>query len=322
MGTLTVKNQLTLLELAKRMDPNGDMSVIAEVLDKNNEFFQDAMFLEANGQFYHKTTKRLTLPTGTWRKFNEGVSSESSLTTEVTEGIGMLDSMSKTDSALIKLATDPVKARNDEARAFIKGLGLTIATTFCYGNANIDAEKFTGLAPRNATLNTVNTRGCSGTGSDLTSAYIIEWGIDTVHMIYPKGHKTGGVERIDKGEQLVRDANNKEFLAMVDYFMFHTGLVVKDDRAVQRVCNIETTGSSNLLDDDILLKAINSLPMMGRNAVIYVNRTLKSQLDILAKDKTNVNYSIDNIFGMPVTSFRGVPVRMLEAIVDTEDQVS
>ena len=42
----------------------------------------------------------------------------------------------------------------------------------------------------------------------------------------------------------------------------------------------------------------------------------------MAKDKTNVNYTSSDAFGVPVTRFRGVPVRLCEAIVDTETAIS
>jgi len=54
--------------------------------------------------------------------------------------------------------------------------------------------------------------------------------------------------------------------------------------------------------------------------VIYVNKTLKTQMDIDAKDKANVNYTTANVWGVPTLMFRGVPVKICEGIVNTEDE--
>jgi hypothetical protein len=101
-------------------------------------------------------------------------------------------------------------------------------------------------------------------------------------------------------------------------------MFVTDDRCVQRIANIETSGSENILDDDQIIEALNYMPTAGGsgNTVIYINRVLKTQFDILAKDKANVNYTSDNAFGMPVTRFRGIPVRMWESILNTEDALT
>jgi len=87
---------------------------------------------------------------------------------------------------------------------------------------------------------------------------------------------------------------------------------------------LKPDGSENILDDDQIIEALNYMPTAGGNGntVIYVNRVLKTQFDILAKDKSNVNYTADNAFGMPVTRFRGVPVRMWESILNTEDALT
>ena len=99
MPTNVVGNQLTLLELAKRHDPNGDTAQIAEVLEETNEILKDAILLEANDKTSNKSTRRLTLPSGTWRKLNQGVGTESSQTVEQIDNMGMLETFSIVDVA-------------------------------------------------------------------------------------------------------------------------------------------------------------------------------------------------------------------------------
>jgi hypothetical protein len=64
------------------------------------------------------------------------------------------------------------------------------------------------------------------------------------------------------------------------------------------------------------------MPQRGSGAVIYVNRKIFSQMDKQAMDKSNVLYSTKDVFGVPTTTFRGFPVRLVEAITNTETAVS
>lgn len=323
MATLEAKNQLTLLELAKRHDPNGDSAAIAEVLEETNEILQDAIYLEANDKTSNKSTRRLTLPTGTWRKLNKGVGTESSQTVEQIDNLGMLESFSKVDKALADRATNPMEFRNNEALAFVEGLGQTFADTLVYGNDAIDTEQFTGLAPRLASLVDDHVVSAGGSGSDLTSIYVVQWGERMVHMVYPQGDPHMGIMHDDLGVNKVLDDDGNGFMAYEDHFKLQTGLVVRDERCIARNCNIEVSGSSNLFDEDDLIAMLNELPFQGRGAVIYVNKKIKTQMQIRLKNKANVNFSVgEGLSGRPVLFFDGVPVHRVDAITNTESEIT
>jgi len=55
---------------------------------------------------------------------------------------------------------------------------------------------------------------------------------------------------------------------------------------------------------------------------MYCNETIFTQLQILAKDKMNVNYAPDSPFGKPQMYFLDMPVRRLDAIPTTEALVA
>ena len=80
MSTLTATNP-TLLDVAKRVDPNGSVADIVEILNETNEILQDMTVLEANDGTGHKTTIRTGLPSSAWRKLNYGVPASKSTTT-------------------------------------------------------------------------------------------------------------------------------------------------------------------------------------------------------------------------------------------------
>lgn len=327
MSILHSDAQLTLLELAKRTDPDGDLAVIAEVMAEDNEILLDAPWVEANDVFGHKITRRTTLPTGTFRKLNAGVASEMSRTQEVYETIGMLESYAEVDKALADAAPSLNRFRNQEARAFIEGLSQTLASTIIYGNTATTPEKFDGLATRMGGLAaTTNVIGCGGTGSgtDLTSIYIVNWGVNKVFMIYPRGSKSMGVSHTDLGED-TKVSSSTMWQVYRDHFVVKCGLCVKDDRCIGRLANIENSGTSNIFDEDGLIKILNRMPGAGRGASLYCNATIQSQMEIQLKDKMNVNYSPgggEGLAGVPVLRFRGCPVRRVDQIVETETTLS
>ena len=148
MASLTAYKQLTLIEVAKRKAPDGNMATIAEVLTEDNEILQDVVWREANDTFSNVTARRASLPTGSWRKLNAGVATESSETVQLVDTIGMLETWAQNDIEVINAFSNPKQARNDEAMAFVEGLGQTMAATIMYGNSATTPEKFTGLAPR------------------------------------------------------------------------------------------------------------------------------------------------------------------------------
>jgi len=247
MSTLTAYKQLTLIEVAKRKDPNGDMAAIVEALNQENDILQDAVWREANDTFSNKTVRRAKLPSGSWRKISEGVAYESSETIEVVDNIGMLETWAQNDVELINAFPNPAQARNDEALAFVEGLGQTMAETMFYGNSNTTPEKFTGFAPRLATISaTTNVLNEGGSGSDLCSIFVVDWGPTTCYMLYPKNSKAG-LEHKDMGTDIVRDSSGNMYEAYVDKFVWKAGLAVKNSKSIGRIISSQPVRATYLM---------------------------------------------------------------------------
>jgi len=316
MSSLTAYKQLTLIEVAKRKAPDNTMATIAEVLSQDNMILQDAVWREANDTFSNKTVRRASLPSGSWRKLNAGVATESSETVELMDTIGMLETWSENDIEVINAFPNPKQARNDEAMAFVEGLGQTMAETIIYGNSATTPEKFTGLAPRmpdiSALTNVINEGGTTG-----TSMYVVDWSPTGVYMIYPK-NSMAGLEHEDRGIETATDSSNNKYRAYVDVFNWKAGMVVKNGKSIGRIANIEPTGASNTFDEDNLITLLNRMTK-GPGRRIYCNQTVMTQMEIRAKDKTNISYTtVNDIAPGPVTLFKGVPVRLVEQILNTE----
>lgn len=322
MSELNVHEQLTLLELAKRHDPDGNLATIIESLAEENEILLDAPWLQANDRWGHKTVRRTTLPSGSWRKLNAGVGTEASKTQEVREGIGMLETYAEYDKALVDSADNSESFRNTEVRAFLEGLGQTLADTIIYGDITLYPERFQGLAPRLGTVDADgNVLDQGGSGSDCTSVYVVQWGPTKVHMIYPQGNKNFGVEHEDLGQVTKVDGSGDMWEVYRDHFKVYAGMVVRDDRCLGRIGSIEVSGSSNVFDEDNLITLLNRMPKSGQGGRVYVNDTMQTAMEIKLKDKTNVYFTPGKgggLFGEPVLYVRGLPIRKVDAIKNTE----
>jgi len=335
MATVTSYAQLTLKELANRRDPDGQIAAIVEALSEDNEIMQDAPYFEGNDYFSNRTTRRSSLPSGSWRKINEGVGTEASGTVQVIDTIGILETYSEVDKILVDSAPNPKQFRSDEDMAFVEGLGQTLASTMFYGNSSTTPEQFTGLAPRMDDLDaTNNVIGGGGTGSDLTSIWIVQWGRTKVHMVYPRNYaKTLGISHEDLGrDTLVENVENSSGVTTSttrreiyrSFFQARAGLVVRDAKCIARYANIESSGSSNIFDEDNLIKLMNRMKNRGKGATLYVNPEILSQMQIRLKDKTNVNFTLDNGLdgGGPVMRFNMAPIRISEQILLTESALT
>ena len=144
MTTLAANNP-TLLDVAKRTDPDGSISTIVELL---NDVLTDMSFVEGNLPTGNKTTVRTGLPTPTWRKLYGGVQPTKSTTAQVTDSCGMLEAYAEIDKALADLNGNTAAFRLSEDAAHIESMSQEMASTLFYGNEGTEPEAFTGLAPR------------------------------------------------------------------------------------------------------------------------------------------------------------------------------
>ena len=159
--------------------------------------------------------------------------------------------------------------------------------------------------------------------------------------IFPKG-KITGLQHRDMGEWPVQDSAGNTYQAYRDHFKWEIGLCLRDWRYCARVANIDVTqltgvSAANLIN--LIVRALYRLPTapaqataiqtsdtpevranMGR-VVIYCNRIIRTYLDLQAMNKTNVLLRLEEFNGKVVTTFRGIPVRTCDAILNNESQV-
>jgi hypothetical protein len=322
---------VTLLDLSKRMDANDKIAKIIEVLNKSNEIIQDALFVEGNLPTGHKTTVRAGLPTATWRKLNYGVQPTKSVTTQVTDTCGMLENYSQVDKALVDLANNKADFRFSEDLAFIEGMNQQFADTLIYGDTSVNPERFVGIAPRYSSLSAASGANIvSGGGSSaLTSIYLVCWGPNTVHCIYPKGSQAGLLTE-DKGQQTLIDAAGGLYEGYRTHYKWDVGFTVRDWRYIVRIANIDSSAltknaasGADLID--LIAQAIELLPVAAQSSctpVLYCGQKVRSFLRRQINNKSNVWLDQAEVGGQTVLRFGGIPVRRVDSITITETQVS
>jgi Major capsid protein GP7 len=336
MSTLGV-SALTLADWAKRLDPSGKVSAIVELLGQTNEILTDMRFVEGNLPTGHRTTVRTGLPTVYWRLLNQGVTPSKSTTAQVDEQAGMLEAWSEVDKDLALLNGNAGAFRLSEGKAFLEAMNQEMAQTVFYGNSGLAPEEFTGLAARYSSTTAGNGQNIvsgGGSGSDNSSIWLIVWGENTVHGLFPKGSQAGLIHE-DRGEQIIQDSSGRRMVALMDRYQWKAGLAVRDWRYAVRIPNVDisdlvastgtqlSTATTRLFN--LLSKAVHRIPNMGVGTpAFYMNRTVMEYLDIQARQdvSTGGGLTYENVGGKRVASFRGIPIRTCDALLETEATVS
>jgi len=317
--------RLSLTELGKRT-LNGVVQAITENLSNTRAILRDGEWVKANRTTSHIHTRRIAIPTGTWRIANAGSAPEASRTRQVEESVGTLEAFSTVDEFIIDLADDKAAFILTEDMSFLEGLAQTFATATVYGSTITDPEQFDGLLTRLATLGTYCVS--AGGATTLTSVIVVQWGANRVHYIYKPNLAAGRggdvpVERNDLGYETVLDsANSYPYRAHRTQFRMHGGLAVHDDRNLCALRNISASGGATLFNSDKMIGLLNIMEERGAGSIIYCNRTVMTQVDIQAVDKANVLYGPTNVFGETVTGFRGHPMRLEDSILSTESAIA
>ena len=348
MAALTNTN-LTLLDWAKRIDPDGTVPIVAELLSQSNEILADAVFKEGNLPTGERVVIRTGLPTVYWRALNQGIPSSKSTTVQVDEACGILEARSEVDKDLAMLNGNTAQFRLSEDTAFLEAMNQKMAYTLFQGNPATEPKEFLGLQSRYSAKTGVNNAQNvidAGGSTNLTSVYLVVWGDQTVYCPFPKGSKAGLIHE-DLGEQTVYTPSSSgattasatdRMQALVTRYQWKNGLVVKDWRYVVRICNIDTaallagtttqqaTGvATNLMK--AMARATYRIPnlAMGR-PVFYMNRTAHSGLAVQAMDRSQAILKINEAgsqFGTAQNylSFLGIPIRRVDQITNAETAV-
>jgi len=326
------QNLPTLLDWSKRLDPKGKIDTVVNLLAETNQILEDMVWLEGNLPTGHQTTVATGIPEPTWRALYQGVKPTKGTTKQVVDTCGMLEARPQIDVDLARLNGNSAEWRLSEERLHIEGMNQEMAKTLFYGDTRDEPEKFMGLHPRFSSKSADNGGqiiDAGGDGSSLTSIWLVVWGPNTVHGIFPKGSKAG-MQITDNGKQTVTDANGGRYDVLESHYKWDCGLSVRDWRYVVRIANIDmddvatfnaaSDSSPNLIR--LLIQAVETVPEVNLGKpVIYCNRKVRTWLRIMVNEKSNVYLSLDEVGGKKVLTFDGIPVKRCDKILTTESRI-
>lgn len=305
---------------------------IIEMLAQYNPAVMDATVTECNMGAEHLTAIRTGLPAPVFRKLYQGVQPTKGTTAEVKDATGMAEDWSEVDKKLVDMQKNPAKFRLIEAKAHLQGMTNTIEQYIFYGDQSTDPAAFTGLSPRFSDLSAGNASqivDCGGTGSDNMSIWFVTWGEQHCQLLYPEG-SAGGIKHNDMGEETVKAANGGNLRVYQDQYTWDIGLTLRDYRGTARLCNIDVSDlnadpsvSGTWLSDKMVdaYYALQNPGQDGGKLVIYANKTAQKFLHKQARDKDNVNLTLDTVDGRPVTMFLGIPIHRADTLLETEARV-
>lgn len=346
MSTLT-PGAFTYSEWALRHDKDGKVSALVDLLSQNNGILSDAVAVECQSGNAFEYTQVVKLPSPSRRSYNQGVARTLAGVGKQTITCSEYGDWSVFDKSLAELGGNLGELRSQEDALHAEGMSQQVAADLFYANRATDPTQFTGLANIYNTVSTAtspiaaNVIDCGGTGSTNTSMWLVTWGPKKIHTVFPRGTSVG-MKHMDMGLGWATDTNSLEFPAYRSWLEWKIGLAIHDWRYCVRACNIDIsllTGGSAANLINILAKMVHRPPTMpagvapvqtndsrvdpvqqGRSA-IYVNRTLATYLDLQAMNKTNVLLQMQQWNGESITTFRGIPIRNVDAILDTESRV-
>lgn len=328
LGATLGTGALTMADWAKRIGPDGKVSTIIELLAQSNPILDDMLFKEGNLPTGHRTTMRTGLPAVAWRLINQGVTPSKSQTAQIDEQIGMLEAWSEVDKDLALLNGNTSAFRLSEAKAFIEAMNQEMAQTLFYGNAGLAPEEFTGLSPRyslSSAANGDNVIKAGGSGSDNTSIWLVAWGEDTISGIFPKGSQAGLIHE-DYGEvtvEVTAGIAGTRMRALQERFQWKAGIALKDWRYVVRICNLDISdlAAANVKTIiNAMEQAVETIPNALGRPVFYMNRTMARRLRTEARESVGSGggLTFDNYEGKRIMMFGDVPIRRVDALLNTE----
>lgn len=315
----------TIADVAKRLNPDGSIANIAEVLEQMNPVLRDAPMVMGNLPTGHRSTRRVSLGTASWRGFNEGVTPVKSTTEQVQDNTAILERWHVVDKKVADLNGNTAEFRLTELRAALQDISQEFEDTFFYGSAGTNENEFDGLATRYGTVGQqVLDAGSSDT--DNASIFLVGWG-DAVHLIYPKGSQAG-IQHVDWGlvdEQNVNGVSGAQMAAYKDQVSLEVGLHVKDPRYVVRTGSIELSALSGVSPAaliEFMTKMYWRIPNLAAcRPVFYMNRSIAQYLDIQRQERMDGSFRYEEIDGIWTPMFRSIPIHITDALANDETAV-
>ncbi len=346
---------LNLMDIMKGTNDGKTAAKVIELLMQAHGILDDVIAVPCNNGTKHVHTIRTGLPSNAWGALYQGVPQSKSSRQQVEDTTGFLEGASAVDTRMGDVVSGGLLngIRLQELAAHTEAMSQEMATGLFYHDTVTDPKKFKGLGARYNSLggwsNGNQIVDAGGTGSDNCSIWFVTWGESATTLLYPK-HTKAGVQREDHGKQRVTDANGNPYYVLEEMLRWHIGVSIADHRFNARIANVDV---SNLLADptnidgsntsiyDVLRKgyyklhnrrtrrAGNNIKDQGvnvRQPAIYMNTDVLEALDAMSVNSgandSFVRLKPMEIDGKEVLSYRGMPIRETDALLNTEARVT
>lgn len=334
-------NLLTFADLHTRLNPDGTIARVIEMLSQRNTIIADIPWVECNGEGGHTVTQRTKLGSSTLRVLNRGIDPSKGETTQIKEIYCTDEDRSHIDIDQPPAGCNIKEYLAGESMPHMSQMANKAEGFFFYGDPADDPSEMTGFIPRFNSLSTGsdnpqrrNIIDAGGTGSDNASIILTVWGDKTTHGIYPKanGMRKGakyGLIHEHLGIQDVEDTDMRKYRAYIDWFQWKYGLAIEDWRYTVRICNIDVSNlrtNSNAADlNELIIQGMEHLEDLNMgNARMYMNRTVSKYLRLQSRRdvRTGGGLTFDNIGGRRVAHFDGLITRISDGLLNTESAVT
>jgi hypothetical protein len=324
------QTNLTLLDLAKAQDPDGNLAKVIEMQTRTEEFLLDMNFIQGNLDTGHRTTIRTGLPTTTLRLFNEYVAPSNGTEAQVTFETTQAETWLQADAELVKLAPSPEQFLASKSLANLESLSRKVADTSIYGNHKTNPRECTGIMSyyNDSTAESGdNLIKAGGSGSDNASIIFVGWGDETITGIVPKRAATG-LQITDLGEQVSENASGLMLVRRMKMLQ-HFGLANMDWRYSGRIANIDRSVlAANPLTaydlPDLMFSLLERVKDSGMTrGTFYMDKTIREVLrKQLANRTSDSSLKWEDVGGIRTAMFQGKPVRVTEAMRVNEATVA
>jgi hypothetical protein len=324
---------------------NALLLEIARIMDREVPLLKILPMVASNEILSNLGNRTDYLPTPGTRRFNSGIVPTASKNKPIRDDIALFADYVEVDKEEWEVQNEPNKWRANKIKDHLVGLEKKLETVLWYGNPAYEPGSFMGMFSKFNSLETTpnglsdwppNVWNGGATSTPVSSICIMELGPEKVYGIYPK-NMPGGLHIQDLGEQTKQIPSGTGTMAamaryqvLISYLRWALGIQVLDERCVQRICNLNPTVlSANNFDENILIQAKNWLPGKGEapGTVIFMNRSLKTQVDIRAVSQKINSYFEQNkdtgdIFGRTVTRFQNIPILVSEMMLGIPNQTT
>ena len=310
----------SLSELIKINDQNvADIDGISDLLQEAPLFAQ-LMAIEASNGTQHKYLKETKAPVVGFRAANDGREHDSSQDDRVTIDLQILDATFHVDQAVAnEFDTKPYgKGRAAymarDARRHLRASFKLSELQVINGQAAQAPEGFEGLRDASTIddLDDPMVVNAGGTGSDLTSVYLIRSVPEETDFLLVTGD--GGKITVGEEFQQQWQGTTGTFPAYVQPIQGWLGVQFGTIHSVGRICNIN---DANPLDDDLIAKAIKRFPTSRKPTHLVMNG---DALEMLRASRTATNPT-----GAPAPwpdSAFNTPIVETDSVLSTEDALT